>query len=35
MKVSNEWLSIAKINRMFYEGTKSRFEVEMPHPKKI
>lgn len=35
IKITNEWLTIAKINRLFYQGYKSYYEIEIPCEKKI
>ena len=35
LKINNEWLSLAKLNRLFYEVAKRRFEIEMPSAKKM
>jgi hypothetical protein len=35
MKITNEWLTLAKLNRLFCQGHKSQFGIEIPKQKKL
>ena len=35
MRVTNEWLTLAKVNRCFSQGYKAQFDIEMPSKDKM